>query len=311
MTALIYDDIFLKHDTGYGHPENSERLENTIKYLKESGLWEKLQVMKPRAASMEEIGLVHPQTYIKAVKQIADTGGGWLDGDTVVSSESYNAAIYAAGAPLTAIDLIMKDGGKNAFCLIRPPGHHATPTRGMGFCLFNNAAIAAKYVQLKYSMERILIIDWDVHHGNGTQDAFYNDPTVLYFSMHRFPFYPGSGRKEEDGHDKGKGFNINIPLSADIMPKKYIELFTDVMEHRVSQFIPEFIIISAGFDTYKKDPIGGLNLKIEDFGVLTEIVMKSTERYCNGRIVSCLEGGYNLSDLPLCIEAHLKALLQV
>lgn len=311
MTVLIYDDIFLKHDTGYGHPENSERLENTIKYLKESGLWEKLQVMKPRAASMEEIGLVHPQTYIKAVKQLADTGGGWLDGDTVVSSESYNAAIYAAGAPLTAIDLIMKDGGKNAFCLIRPPGHHATPTRGMGFCLFNNAAIAAKYVQLKYRMERILIIDWDVHHGNGTQDAFYNDPTVLYFSMHRFPFYPGSGRKEEVGHDKGKGFNINIPLSADTIPEKYIELFTDVMEQRVTQFAPEFIIISAGFDTYKKDHIGGLNLNIEDFGVLTEIVMKSTERYCNGRIVSCLEGGYNLSDLPLCIEAHLKALLQV
>lgn len=309
MTGLIYDDIFLRHDTGFGHPENARRLENTLKYLKESPLWEQLRIEKSRAASVKEIGLVHPQTYIETIKQIADTGGGWLDGDTAISGASYDAAVHAAGAPLTAIDLIMKGEGKNAFCLVRPPGHHATPTMGMGFCLFNNAAIAAKYIQSKYQLKKILIIDWDVHHGNGTQDAFYNDPTVLYFSMHRFPFYPGSGRKEEDGQGKGKGFNLNVPLSFDTMPEKYIEIFTDVMEQRVTQFAPEFIIISAGFDTYKDDPIGGLNLRIEDFGVLTEIVIKSAKIHCNGRIVSCLEGGYNLSDLPLCIEAHLKALL--
>ena len=311
MTLLIYDDIFLQHDTGFGHPENARRLENTVRYLKENKLWEQLRVERPRAASSEEIGLVHPQTYIKTIKQIADTGGGWLDGDTVVSTASYDAAVHAAGAPLTAIDLIMKGEEKNAFCLVRPPGHHATPSRGMGFCLFNNVAIAAKYIQSKYRLEKIFIVDWDVHHGNGTQDAFYSDPTVLYFSMHRYPFYPGSGRKEEDGRGKGKGFNINIPISADIMPKEYTKLFMDVMERSVTQFLPQFIIISAGFDTYKKDPIGGLNLEVEDFGMLTKIVAKSAERYCNGRIVSCLEGGYHLSDLPLCIEAHLKALLRV
>ena len=311
MTLLIYDDIFLKHDTGFGHPENALRLENTTRYLKENKLWEQLRIEKPRPASLEEIRLIHPLTYINAVKQIADTGGGWLDGDTVVSRSSYDAAIHAAGAPLTAIDLIMKGEEKNAFCLVRPPGHHATPARGMGFCLFNNAAIAAKYIQSKYRLEKILIIDWDVHHGNGTQDAFYSDPTVLYFSMHRFPFYPGSGRMEEDGQGKGKGFNINVPLSSDTISKKYIELFADVMEQRVTQFTPEFIIISAGFDTYKKDPVGGLNLEIKDFVILTEIVMKFAERHCNGWVVSCLEGGYNLSDLPLCIEAHLKALLKV
>lgn len=310
MTLLIYDDIFLRHDTGYGHPENSQRLENTVKYLKMSGLWERLRVEKPRAASLEEIGLIHPQLYIKTVKQIADTGGGWLDTDTVISIDSYHAAIYAAGAPLTAIDYIMKGEEKNAFCLIRPPGHHATPARGMGFCLFNNVAIAAKYLQSKYRLERIFIVDWDVHHGNGTQDAFYNDPTVLYFSLHRYPFYPGSGRKEEDGQGEGKGFTINVPLTADTKPMKYTELFMDVVEQGGKQFSPEFILISAGFDPYKKDPIGGLNLDIEDFGLLTETVTKSAEEFCNGKIVSCLEGGYNLSDLPLCIEAHLKALLR-
>jgi acetoin utilization deacetylase AcuC-like enzyme len=310
MTILIYDDIFLQHDTGFGHPENARRLENTVKHLKESGLWDQLRVEKPRAASVGEIGLIHPQTYIKTVKQIADSGGGWLDGDTAVSSASYEAAIYAAGAPLTTVDMIMKGEEKNAFCLVRPPGHHATPTRGMGFCLFNNVAIAAKYIQSKYQLEKILIVDWDVHHGNGTQDAFYSDPTVLYFSMHRYPFYPGSGRKEEDGQGEGKGFNVNIPLSADTMSNRYMELFMDAMEHGVNQFAPEFIIVSAGFDTYKKDPVGGLNLDIDNFRILTEIVTMTAKRHCNGRIVSCLEGGYHLSALPLCIEAHLKALLQ-
>lgn len=310
MTLLIYDDIFLQHDTGFSHPENAKRLEYTIRHLKQCKLWEQLRVERPRAASPEEIGLIHPQTYIRDIKQIADTGGGWLDADTVISPASYDAAVYAAGAPLTAIDLIMKGEEKNAFCLVRPPGHHATPTRGMGFCLFNNVAIAARYIQWKYRLEKICIVDWDVHHGNGTQDAFYSNPTVLYFSMHRYPFYPGSGKKEEDGQGKGKGFTMNMPLSADTTSRKYIEAFMDVMEHRVNQFAPEFIIISAGFDTYSKDPIGGLNLEIGDFHTLTGIVMKCAERCCNGRIVSCLEGGYNLSDLPFCIEAHLKALLQ-
>lgn len=270
MTLFIYDEIFLKHDTGFGHPENSRRLENTLRYLKENHLWEQLRVENPRAASMQEIGLIHPQTYIEAIKQIADTGGGWLDSDTVVSTASYDVAVHAAGAPLTAIDLIMKGEGKNAFCLVRPPGHHAIPSRGMGFCLFNNVAIAAKYIQSRYQLEKICIVDWDVHHGNGTQDAFYRDPTVLYFSMHRYPFYPGSGRKEEDGQGKGKGFTINMPLPADTTSQEYIAAFLDIMEHRVNQFAPEFIVISAGFDTYRKDTIGGLNLDIQDFRTLTE-----------------------------------------
>ncbi len=311
MTILIYDDVFLRHDTGYGHPENAKRLENTVKRLKETGLWDLLRIEKPRAASVEEIGLVHPQSYIKHVKQIADAGGGWLDGDTIISSDSYDAAVYAAGAPLTAIDLIMKGEENNGFCLVRPPGHHATITRGMGFCLFNNVAIAARYIQSKYHAERVLIIDWDVHHGNGTQDIFYSDPTVLYFSLHRYPFYPGSGRKEENGQGVGKGFTINVPLLSDTSPEKYRELFMGIMEHEADRFAPEFILVSAGFDAYRNDPIGGLNLDREDFNQLTQTVMKCAGKHCGGKIVSCLEGGYHLTDLPLCIEAHLKALLRI
>ncbi|MDR4507249.1 MAG: histone deacetylase [Candidatus Brocadiaceae bacterium] len=309
MTVLIYDDIFLKHNTGYGHPENAKRLEKTLIHLESSEIWKQLTVEVPCSASTEELGSIHSPSYTEFVKRIANNGGGWLDSDTVVSVKSYNAAIHATGALLTATDLIIRGGEKNGFCLVRPPGHHATPKTGMGFCLFNNAAIAARYIQSKYHMKKILIVDWDVHHGNGTQDAFYEDPTVLYFSMHRYPFYPGTGRKEEEGRGAGKGFTINVPLPADTKPPKYIELFTDAMHQKISPFKPDFIIISAGFDAYRNDPIGGLNLEIADFHTLTEIVVQFAEKHCNGRLVSCLEGGYNITELPLCIEAHLKALL--
>ncbi|MGR3310071.1 MAG: histone deacetylase family protein [Candidatus Brocadiales bacterium] len=310
MTILIYDDIFLEHDTGYGHPESALRLKNTVAYLKASGMWKKLRSNKPRKASFDEICAVHDADYARSVEEIAQRGGDWLDADTCVSSKSWEAALYAAGAPLTAIDGIMEDGAANAFCLVRPPGHHATPARGMGFCLFNNAAIAAKYLQKRFNIERVLIVDWDVHHGNGTQDAFYEDPSVLYFSMHRYPFYPGTGGQEEAGSGKGKGFTKNIPLSDDTDREMYIKTFKDIMETRVRQFCPQFILISAGFDTYKHDPIGGLGLELEDFHELTKITMGIAKDCCNGRIVSCLEGGYHLTDLPKCIEQHLTALME-
>ena len=225
MTVVIYDDIYLKHDTGPNHPENATRIINTIEHLRSTNLWQKLDIKKPRTATKAEVSAIHSTSQIEQVAEIARSGGEYLDPDTYVSSDSYEAALNAAGAPLTAIDLIMDKKADNAFCLVRPPGHHATPEKGMGFCLFNNVAIASKYIQSKYSLDRIVIIDWDVHHGNGTQDAFYDDPSVMYFSMHRYPFYPGTGAEEETGKDSGSGFTINIPLSYNIEPREYLKFF--------------------------------------------------------------------------------------
>ncbi|MCP4268241.1 MAG: histone deacetylase [Candidatus Brocadiaceae bacterium] len=309
MTVVIYDEIFLKHDTGVGHPENATRVINTIEYLRSSSIWQKLDIEKPRAATREEVSAVHSIGQIDQVAEIAGAGGGYLDPDTHVSPDSYDAALYAAGALLTAVDLVMDEKADNAFCLVRPPGHHSTPTKAMGFCLFNNVAIAAKYIQSRYNLDRIVIIDWDVHHGNGTQDAFYGDPSVMYFSMHKYPFYPGTGAKEEVGKGSGSGFTINVPLSYNIGQEEYFEVFNDILEKRVKPFNPQFVLISAGFDAYHLDPISGLCLDASDFNTLTRLTRKIANDCCEGRIVSCLEGGYHLSDLPKCIEEHLNGLL--
>ena len=308
MAIILYDDIFLEHNTGFGHPENHHRLSNTLDYLKSTGLWNKIHVKKPLKCSDKEISLVHDQGYILQVQQMAEKGGGMVDADTVISERSFEAALFASGATITAADRIMEKCCKSAFCLIRPPGHHAIPSRGMGFCLFNNAAVSARYLQSKHKIKRVLIIDWDVHHGNGTQDTFYDDPSVLYFSIHRFPFYPGTGSENETGSGNGNGYTVNVPLSYNTKPDEYFSKFKEVIEGKAKEFTPQFIIISAGFDAYIDDPIGGLGLEISDFTKLTDIVVKLAEECCNGRIISCLEGGYSLSDLPKCITAHLQAL---
>jgi acetoin utilization deacetylase AcuC-like enzyme len=309
MTVIIYDDIYLKHDTGPDHPENSARIINTIEHLRSANCWQKLDIKKPRAATEAEVSAIHSTSQIEQIAEIARSGGGYLDPDTYVSSDSYEAALNAAGAPLTAIDLIMDKKVDNAFCLVRPPGHHATPEKGMGFCLFNNVAIAAKYIQSRYSLDRIVIIDWDVHHGNGTQDAFYDDPSVMYFSMHRYPFYPGTGAEEETGKDSGSGFTINIPLSYNTEPQEYLKFFEDILEKRIKPFNPQFILISSGFDAYRLDPISGLSLEASDYNKLTKLTQNIAKDCCNGRIVSCLEGGYHLLDLPKCMEEHLNGLM--
>jgi len=308
MAIIIFDDIFLEHNTGNGHPENAQRLLNTREYLKSKGYWNDNNIQKPEKCSIEEITSVHNKEYVKKIELMCEKGSSMLDADTRLSAKSYEAAIYACGAATTAVDKIMEKSCKSAFCLVRPPGHHATPQTGMGFCLFNNAAISARYIQSKYKLDRILIIDWDVHHGNGTQDAFYDDPSVLYFSMHRFPFYPGTGSKNEKGNGNGLNYTVNVPLDAYTETDEYFAQFKEVINGQAKEFNPQFIIISAGFDAYINDPIGGLGLEIKDFTNLTEIVVQLAEECCEGRIVSCLEGGYHLADLPKCIEAHLNAL---
>jgi len=306
-TYLIYSDIYLEHDTG-PHPETAMRLSATMAYLKRKGWDKKTSLVQPRSASVDEIAYIHNREYIESVKEVAEGGGGYLDGDTPLSERSYEAALYAAGGVMSAVDKVIAEPKSNALCLVRPPGHHARPDCGMGFCLFNNVAIATRYVQKRHHIARVAIIDWDLHHGNGTQEAFYKDDTVLFCSLHRYPYYPGSGSEMENGEGQGKGFTVNIPLPEDVSSKEYLESFSRLMSDSVKPFKPEFIFISAGFDSYRNDPLGGLGLDIEDYAQLTRKVRAVADECCQGRLVSTLEGGYDLQGLPLCIEAHLSEL---
>ncbi len=305
MTIIIYDDIYLEHDTG-SHVENALRLSKTVEYLQQEGAWE--NVVEPRAATVDEIRLVHETQLIDRVKAVCEEGGGHLDPDTVVSPRSYEAALYAAGGVLTAIEQIMEGRDSSALCLVRPPGHHATPSRAMGFCLFNNAAIGVRYLQKKHGLARVAIVDWDVHHGNGTQEVFYHDSGVLYFSTHRWPFYPGTGLDGEKGESDGAGLTVNRPMDYGTTREEFLEVFQGEIEGKVAEFKPEFIVISAGFDALAADMIGHFCLEPGDFGTMTQMVCRVAKEVCNGRVVSTLEGGYNLDLLPLCIHSHLKAL---
>jgi len=305
MTITVYDDIYLEHDTGK-HVENAMRLTRTTEHLQKMGVWE--NILEPRAATVDEIALVHDRQMIDRIRRACEDGGGCLDPDTITSPRSYEAALYAAGGVLAAIDAVMEGNDNNAMCLVRPPGHHATPARPMGFCLFNNAAIGARYLQEKKGLSRIAIVDWDVHHGNGTQEVFYGDPGVLYFSMHRRQFYPGTGADNETGEGDGAGFTVNRPMDYGTTNSEFLEIFRAEIENKVAAYRPEFIIISAGFDALATDPIGHFCLKPDDFGQMTNMVCDVAKACCGKKVVSTLEGGYNLDLLPLCIHSHLKAL---
>jgi acetoin utilization deacetylase AcuC-like enzyme len=307
MTLIVYDDIYLEHDIG-DHVESAARLISIVEYLKEKRAWDEQKIIEPRSATVAEVRLVHTQGLIDQIRTVSEHGGGNVDADTELCPRSYEVALYAVGGVLTAIDLVIQGRDKNALCLVRPPGHHATPTRSMGFCLFNNAAIGARYAQTRHGLGKIAIIDWDVHHGNGTQDAFYDDPTVLYFSMHRYPFYPGTGHTTENGRGAGKGYTLNIPLPYGCSDAEYIETFRKVMREHVIPFKPDLIIISAGFDSHAADVLGNFCLVEDDFRTLTDEVCKAAEQCCRGRVVSTLEGGYNPQALARSVYAHLRGL---
>ncbi len=307
-SGLVFSDIYLEHFTGR-HPENRLRLENTVRHFKDTGLWDRFVHVEPRAADVSEIAWVHSQDMIKYAKRLADKGGGYADMDTPISAASFKAALYAAGGLFEAADRIMAGGINNALCLVRPPGHHATPQASMGFCIFNNVALAAVYLRKKHGIERVAIVDFDVHHGNGTQDIFYSDPSVLFFSMHRYPFYPGSGAAYEEGEGTGKGYTVNVPLEDGVTASQYMEHFDRVIETRVKPFKPEFILVSAGFDAYVLDPLGAFCLEEDEYRAMTLKIKAVAADCCSGRIISTLEGGYNLEQLPLLIAAHAEALL--
>ena len=310
MTGLIYDDVFLRHDTG-SHPESSDRLRAITLGLKEAGLWERMQLVSPRAATVDDLTLIHDSALVERVKAACKRPPGALDsGDTVVCAKSYDVALRAVGGLLDAVDGVAAGRFGNALCLVRPPGHHATATRAMGFCLFNNVAIAARYAQRRHSMGRVLIVDWDVHHGNGTQEAFYADPTVMYFSVHRAPFYPGSGWEDETGRGAGKGTVVNLPLAHNTPRTVYLAKFREVIEGPCRKFSPELILISAGFDAYEGDPIGRLGLRPEDFRALTDMVTALARDTAKSRVISALEGGYDLHGLAACVAQHAAGLIE-
>jgi len=305
--GLIYDPVYLEHDTG-AHVENSQRLITTIAHLEETGLKDKLVLLAPRAATTDELVLVHAPEYIARIKKQSEMGGGWLDPDTVTSPGSYNAALYAAGGAITALEAVMNRQVNSAFALVRPPGHHATCWQAMGFCLFNNIAVAAKYALANLDINKILIVDFDVHHGNGTQDTFYADNHVLYFSTHEYPFYPGSGSIDETGARSGEGFTVNVPLLAGWGDDEYQTVFEDILAPIAKRLEPQIIMVSAGYDAHWADSLASMQLSVSGFARLTEIIKTLADMLCKGRMVFVLEGGYHLEALALSVAATLNVL---
>jgi acetoin utilization deacetylase AcuC-like enzyme len=308
-TGFLYHPDYLKHDTGYGHPEHSQRLVVVLEALRNSDIWGDLIQIEPTPATIDQIKYIHDSRYVEAVKQMCNKGGGYIDYDTPISAESFNVALLAVGAVLRGIDAIITGEVDNAFALVRPPGHHATPHVGMGFCIFNNVAIGARYIQREHNLQKVLIIDWDLHHGNGTQDAFYDDPTVFYFSIHQSPLYPGSGRADESGAKTGTGFTLNSPMRAGKRPEDYVEIFEQKLKPAAIKFQPDFILISAGFDAHRLDPLGSISMTEEGFGQLTDIACEIADATCNGKIMSALEGGYSPAGLSKSVVVHLEHLL--
>jgi len=309
-TAIIHHPIYQKHDTGIGHPETPKRYEVVMNALKsDKTFWESLQEIEAEKVSQGIIQAAHTKEHFKRVEGAFENGVEYLDADTVISMDSFDASVYAAGGACRAVDAVMAGEAKNAFVAVRPPGHHATGEHAMGFCLFNNVAIAARYAQNKYKeIERVAIIDWDVHHGNGTQGIFFDDPSVFFFSMHQYPWYPGSGSRGETGYGRGKDFTMNVPVKANTPAKLQKQMFENALGDINRNFKPDFVIISAGFDAHESDPLGQLRLEDNDFISMTRTVKQWADEVCAGRIVSCLEGGYNLETLGATVKHHVSEL---
>jgi acetoin utilization deacetylase AcuC-like enzyme len=308
-TGLVYHPDYLKHDSGENHPESAKRLSSLITYLEKKAFWSKLKNVPPYSASVEWLETVHDPNYVKMVEKTCKNGGGMLDPDTWVGRESYQIALLAVGGVMAAVDAVMDRKIKNAFCAVRPPGHHAERDKAMGFCIFNNVAVGVRYVQKKYGLKKVLIVDWDVHHGNGTQNIFLADPSVYYFSIHQFPHYPGTGSESEVGEGEGKGYTFNMPMFTGSGDLEYIEAFENIFYPLASKFSPDFVFISAGFDAHEQDPLATINLSEEGYGRMTEVITKLGSEHAQGRLVSVLEGGYNVRSLSASVEKHILALM--
>jgi acetoin utilization deacetylase AcuC-like enzyme len=307
--GYVYDPVYLEHDTGE-HPESARRLQAVISGLDLKFIRQQLTAIPARPATPAELTTVHDAEYISRVETYCRQGGGWWDADTLMSPGSYKAALYAAGGAIAAVEAVLKNEVSCAYALVRPPGHHATKNSAMGFCLFNNIAIAANYALKTFRMERVLIIDFDVHHGNGTQEAFAHNPYVLYISMHQYPLFPGTGHLNKVGQGTGPGTAINIPLPAGCGNSEYKQVFDEIVVPASRRFQPEIIMVSAGYDGHWADEVGNMRLTLEGYYTITRIIQQLADELCGGRTVYCLEGGYNLQVLSCAVNATFSLWLR-
>ena len=303
--GFVYSDKFLNHITPAGHAEQPERLSHLVNHLRASGLLDSMDRLDPAPASEADITRVHSTGHVEFIRAACARGGGMLDdGDTYASPESFDVAMLAAGAVIGAVDAVLAGDLDGAFCAVRPPGHHAEQDRPMGFCLFNNVAVGARYAQSRHDIARVAILDWDVHHGNGTQHLFESDPSVFYISLHQYPWYPGTGAREEIGVGPGKGYTMNFPMAAGTEGDAYLQAFTNEIVPAIRKFDPGLLIVSAGFDAHRDDPLAGIRLTEQTFGTLTQLITGIAP------IVSVLEGGYHLDATARSVENHLRALTE-
>jgi acetoin utilization deacetylase AcuC-like enzyme len=295
-----------RHDTGWGHPEHVGRIRAITRALREHPeVLTSLEHLESRHATEEEIALMHARAYIAQVRELARAGGGRLDADTIASEGSWDAARAGAGALLDGVDFAMRGEGNRAFCAVRPPGHHAIADHAMGFCLFGNVAIAARYAQRRHQLHRVLIVDWDVHHGNGTQSLVETDPDIHFVSMHQWPWYPGTGAADDRGPH---GTVWNVPMAGGLPAQRYVDALTRAIDDATRTFTPDIVLISAGFDSLRDDPLGGFTLEIDHVEVLTRLLVERATSWCRGRVVSALEGGYAPERVAEACVAHMRAL---
>ena len=307
--GIVLDKLYVDHDNGPGHPETFERVLAIVDMLQFTKMMDEVVRIEPRDATREEITLVHTQEHFDKIASTKGKPKVFLDSDTSTCAVTFDAALRASGGLISAIDSVLNGEVDRAFPIVRPPGHHAEADRPMGFCFFNNVAVGAAYLTKIKGLKRVMVIDWDVHHGNGTQHIFYDNPDVLFFSSHQYPFYPGTGGMDEVGSGDGKGYTVNVPMQPGMGDNEFIKIFEEILNPIIEQYEPEFILVSAGFDIFIEDPLGGMRVTPEGFAKLTRMLTDQADKICDGKIIFLLEGGYNLDGLWISTKEMLEEML--